>query len=454
MIHFYGHFFRVLATCMLFAHIAHGQKQPLSLLDAVQLGLANNYDIKIEKQAIDVARNQNTWGQAGRYPELFITLSQGNTSRNIDNPTSFIQGTIFSNNLAPTATVNWVLFNGFRVNITKTRFNHLQAEAEGNANIIVQNTLQAIILGYYRSVFENEKIKVLKDALTLSRDKYEYVKIKKELGSAVTTEVLLEEGNYLTDSLNYVNQILVYRNSLRDLNFLMAVEDLDQEYVLVDDLDFEPLPYRIDDLVTKMEANNINLRTQYITQEILKDNYHLAKTDLYPQVSFNASYTYEKNRQNLESAQFPIANPERPLLVNARTISTGLNFNVSYMLFNGGRIKRAIKSTVIQYDLGNMRIDRLKMSLRRDIRSEFDLYENRVLIKSIAARRLEAREKNMELSLEQFKTGTINSFDYRLIQVEYLQAALANLEAVYNLIDSNTSLLRLTGGILEIIDEE
>jgi outer membrane protein TolC len=82
------------------------------------------------------------------------------------------------------------------------------------------------------------------------------------------------------------------------------------------------------------------------------------------------------------------------------------------------------------------------------------LYENRVLIKSIAARRLEAREKNMELSLEQFKTGTINSFDYRLIQVEYLQAALANLEAVYNLIDSNTSLLRLTGGILEIIDEE
>jgi outer membrane protein TolC len=55
---------------------------------------------------------------------------------------------------------------------------------------------------------------------------------------------------------------------------------------------------------------------------------------------------------------------------------------------------------------------------------------------------------NLELADERFQTGTINSFDFRQIQVNYLNTALNNLQARFDLLDSETELLRLTGGIL------
>jgi outer membrane protein TolC len=54
----------------------------------------------------------------------------------------------------------------------------------------------------------------------------------------------------------------------------------------------------------------------------------------------------------------------------------------------------------------------------------------------------------MRIADEKFRTGAITSFEYRDIQLIYLNSALRRLEAIYNLIGSRTSLTRLTGGFL------
>lgn len=422
---------------------------PLSLSDAVSTSLANNYGILIEQQSVEIARNNNNWGEAGRYPTILLNFNQGNNSRNIQNETAFLQGTTFSNNFTPGVQVSWMLFDGFRANVNKDRLAKLQEQSEGNANIVIQNTIQATILGYYRCVFEQERIEVLEKTLNVSRDKYSYVKLKKELGSAVTTEVLLEEGNYLTDSLNLINQQLVLRNAIRDLNLLMGLKEIYTSYQFTDSLAFDAVAYDFDDLLNKMVANNANLKTQYITQAIQKENIALARADLYPNLSMNFLYNYERNFQNLEEAEFILPNPDRPLQIDARTISTGLTFTLSYTLFNGGRIKRAIRNAHVNYDISNLQTEELKRSLARDLSNEYDLYNVRVQLSGIASRREETAEQNLLLSEDQFKSGTINSFDYREVQVQYLNSAIENLQATYNLIESNINLMRLTGGITE-----
>lgn len=428
--------------------MAHAQS-PLSLSEAVQQGLANNYDIRVERLNVEIDRNNNNWGEAGRYPTINLQLSQTNNSSTIDNPTSFVQGTTVARGVTPAATASWVLFDGFRANISKSRLEQLQAESEGSANIVVQNTVQAIILGYYTAVFERERQEVLQRTLQVSREKYTFVQLKKELGSSVTTEVLLEEGNYLTDSLNVINQELIYRNAVRNLNFLMGVENVDTDYLLADSLAFADQAFTYDDLVAKMENNNVNLQTQYLTQSILQENLALIKSDLYPQLTFNATYSQANNRQNLEKAEFLVANPDRPLIVDTKNRVLNYNFVLTFNLFDGGRIKRAIQNARTNLDIGMVQIERLKHSLYRDLLSELDLYNNRRQQKSIAARRKAAAEQNMELSLEQYRTGTINAFDYRDIQIQYLQAAFGDLQATFNLLDSHTTLMRLTGGILD-----
>jgi outer membrane protein TolC len=61
---------------------------------------------------------------------------------------------------------------------------------------------------------------------------------------------------------------------------------------------------------------------------------------------------------------------------------------------------------------------------------------------------LEAAEMNLQIADEKFKSGVINSFNYRDIQLSYLNSALNQLQSIYNLIYSNTTLTRLTGGFL------
>jgi outer membrane protein TolC len=60
----------------------------------------------------------------------------------------------------------------------------------------------------------------------------------------------------------------------------------------------------------------------------------------------------------------------------------------------------------------------------------------------------------MEIATNKFKAGAINSFNYRDIQLIYANAALRRLRAVYNLIDSNTRLTRITGGFLKEEDNQ
>jgi len=66
----------------------------------------------------------------------------------------------------------------------------------------------------------------------------------------------------------------------------------------------------------------------------------------------------------------------------------------------------------------------------------------------VADESLEAAELNMTIADEKFRSGVITSFEYRDIQLIYLNSALRRLQAIYNLIGSRTSLTRLTGGFL------
>ena len=54
----------------------------------------------------------------------------------------------------------------------------------------------------------------------------------------------------------------------------------------------------------------------------------------------------------------------------------------------------------------------------------------------------------MQLSNEKFKNGAINSFNYRDVQIIYMNASFNQLQAKYNLIDSNSELMRMTGNMI------
>jgi outer membrane protein TolC len=421
-------------------------QETLSLSDAIQIGLDNNFGIRIEKENQLIARNNNTWGQAGRYPALEVTLGQNNTITDIDNPASFLQGQVRSNDLNPVVAARWTIFDGFRVNINKKRLELLETQSDGNAQIVIENAVQAILEAYYTVLLEQERLEVLDEILTLSRDRYQHVLIRKDLGSAVTFDILQDKDAYLTDSGNYVLQELVFENAHRSLNLLLA-EDLNQRFNLTGSLNSPTHSYSYEDLYAKMTNSNSNLRNQYINQELLRNTTALSKADRSPTVDLNLGYSYSKNWQDLSEANFGNeSGPEE--VIKSRTTNYFANFTLAFTLFDGGRIKRQIKNARIQETMGNLETEELKLALHNDLLSALDRYNVRKKLLEISEESLNNASLNLELSEERYQNGTINSFNYRDIQVNYLQAALRHLQSKFDLVQTDTELLRLTGGIL------
>jgi len=442
-----------IASFLLLSVTAFGQ-ETLTLSQAIQKSLDVNYDIIIEEKRVSKATNTNTWGEAGRFPQLDFRLNQNNTViDNIETATPFqLKDKIISNSVNPGLYLNWTLFNGFKINITKHRLEKLQEESQGNADIVISNTIQAIILGYYKAVLEKDRMNNFQRQMKLSNDKYQYMRLKADIGGANTSDLLLDEGNYLTDSTNYINQQLLYRQSLRQLNALLA-EPPHKQYLLTDSLNLGDRNYQYEDLVAKMNNENVDLRKQYLSQAILNYDVGLRRADRQPVLTMNGIANYNKNRNDLSNASFPadggfVPGPPDPL--SSTTATYAMNFALSFNLFNGGKINRAIQNAKIQEDIGNVQIEKLKTNLNRDLANAFDQYQIRRQVYGINSRKREVSDLNVEISTEKFRNGSINSFDFRTVQNNQLIAGIQELQSLYDLIDSRVTLMRLTGGIIEV----
>ncbi len=442
--------FSTFCLCSLVGFHARAQEtEEISLAEAIRIGLANNFDIQISQLNTEIDENNNTWGQAGRYPTINLNVSQNNGFRDVTNPASFLQGLSISNDVSPSITVNWTIFNGFAVSINRKRLQLLQEQSFGNAAIVVENTIQAIVLAYYNALMEKERLSVLGKVLTLSRDRYRYAELKGELGSAVTFDILQEKNAYLTDSSGFVTQEVNYQNAKRNLNLLLG-EDLSRRYEMIDSLAVAPSSYRLEDLYEKMVANNSNLKNQYLNQQIFMQETRLAKTELFPRLDLGLGASYNIGRQDLSNAE--LSRPLDDPITSAKTLNYFANFTLSYTLFDGGRIKRTIENAYVREEISAVETEQLKASLENELVSVYDLYNARKKLLDISALNLATGELNLSLAEDRYKNGTINSFDYRTIQINYLNIALDNLQAKYNLIESETDLTRLTGGIVDDYD--
>ena len=446
-------------------------QEPLTLEEVIQRGLKNNFDIRIQKSLVEIAKNNNTPGQAGRYPSINLLLNSTNSivNRVPANPFA-VPGTSISNSVPGQLDVGWVLFNGFTVSINKNQLERLEKQSEGNASIVVQNSLQSIILGYSLVLLEKERLQVRRKLLDLSKTRYEQVKLKKEVGSAITFDVLQEESNFLTDSGNFVLQSLNYRNAVRNLNVLIN-EKVDKTYSFPQPLKFNAPTFIYTDLESKMSSNNFTLKNQYLSQSILHGNTQLANAGLYPSFNVNLGASGSLDWLNAKfrptAAGIPVKStvgyllddPAQPVISTsfapeAKTVTGNsyggyANFSLRWTLFNGSQIKRSIENAKTRELIGQQTTDQLKLSLQRDLQIAFDLFEQRKQIVEITRINQRATELNLSLAEERYRVGYINAIDLRLIQLNYLNATLANLEAVYNLIDVYTDLMSLTGSIIE-----
>lgn len=444
----YKTFRLIILYCLLcFSFYQTKAQQPLSLSDAIALGLENNYQIQIADQSVLIAQNNNSWGMAGRWPQLSVGAN-GSWFRS-GSPTAFSPQRL-TTSMGPD--LNWTLFDGFRVVATKERLNLLQEQSAGNASIVVETNIQAIVLSYYNALLAKEQEKVLKEVLKASQTRLEYENFRKEMGASGTFELLQFKDAVLNDSANLMQQQLVLKNAYKNLNRVMGAP-IDAEFYLSEVLQTEFESYDFEDLRIKMMRSNNNLKNQFITNQILRQDIRIAKAAAYPTLGVNAGLNYSFGQAQVRNRD-PNTVEAMPFITqNFRANDYSAGFSISFNLFNGGVVKRALQTARINELVGELQEDDLEQQLTLDLMVAYDNYQLRLDILKVRLASIDNAQTNMNLAEERFKSGLINSLDYRQIQLQYLNSRFTYLQGLQDLKDAETELIRLTGGLVRVDDK-
>ena len=95
-------------------------QQDLTASEAVFIALENNYQIQISEKQHEINEKNNKWSEAGLFPTVSLNVAQNNTIQdNTNNPFTFTPGIILSQSINPSLALDWNIFSGFQVRMSK-----------------------------------------------------------------------------------------------------------------------------------------------------------------------------------------------------------------------------------------------------------------------------------------------------------------------------------------------
>lgn len=411
-------------------------QEELSLSKAIAIGLEQNYDLKMTKNSEEVAEINNTWGNTSLMPSIDFSLSGFNYLNlyNTDGYEDYNRQTLNTQ-----LSLSWVIFNGFSAKINKAKFEELETQSQGNTAILVENTIQDIILSYNNCLLQKELLEVYTALLDLSEDRYSRSEDSKAIGATTTYEGLQAKTSWLEDQSNLLQQKVTYENALRTLNYNLGLQS-EVNWTLTSSLNVEVKDYALEDLKAKLKSNNLTLKNQYLYQSLLAKETQLTKSEFLPSLSLSAGVYNSDYNQDYDGTT--------PTMdYNSNTLQAGLT--LSWNIFSGGSRKRGQVIAEINEASAEVQTEQMEHSLDNQLLQIYSSYNVNKTILSLAEEQEAVAALNMEMSGEKLESGAINTFNYRDVQIAYMNAAVSKLKAYYNLIQSNTDLLRITGGIVD-----
>ena len=164
--------------------------------------------------AIDAANN--TKGNAGMLPEVALNFGQTfniNNSRLELSNGDVRQGSgANSRNLSANIQAAWTVFDGMRMFVTRDRLGEIENLGKINLQMQIENTVAQVMELYYGLEYQQERLKTIKEAIEISKERLQLAKLKQDAGSGSGIPIIQAQVDINADSSMLINQELLYKN--------------------------------------------------------------------------------------------------------------------------------------------------------------------------------------------------------------------------------------------------
>ena len=422
---------------------------PLSREQAISEALQRHYGIRVARSNRDLAEVGDEWGATGALPQVGLGIGAGTSVNDqTENPSTFLPIATQSRSLAPSVQVQWTLFDGFGMFAAKDRLGLVTQQAEGNLELVVEATVQAVMNAYDAVLVQERSADVLRAALELTRQRLDRIEQARDLGTAGTFDRLQFENALLTDSTALLRQLTAVRAARRNLNLLM-VHPEGEAWILTSPLSEPTDGGDLEALQAMVLDNNRTVRNAVLSRELAETGVRQARARLYPVLGLSANWGNNRGASGTTSAipDSAFFNPYRDGDVMTNVSNYGATLTLNFNLFNGGATRRAIQQAEIQVEMAGMERDRLEAEARHALAQAWDRRATAAAVHAMAVRRTENARLAAQIGADRYRDGVLNALDFRALDVAVLQAEAAELAARQEWSVAHWEVLRLIGGL-------
>ena len=418
-----------------------------SLNECISTGLEKNFSMLIIKNSEAIAKNNFSLGNAGFLPTIDISGRQNGTLNN--NTVNFADGTQTSSNGQYNSTTNagvtlgLTIFNGFNVQTTYKKLNELKQIGELNTQLAIENLVADIISGYYNYIQQIKLLNTLQYAVALSSERLRIDEERYLLGSSSKLQVLQSRVYLNSDSTNLSKQNEIVKASMIRLNELMAVEDLDEQFVLKDSSIEINQTLLYEKLLDETLSENTSLQIAAKDKTVSEYDYKLTASHYYPYLNLSSGYNYNLNsyRNSGSSAD----NPMKSQITNG--LNYGLTFGIN--VFDGFNQRRNIRNSSLSIKNNELKYRETEQSVKADLITLYSAYSSYLRLITLENQNLQTATENLDIAMERYKLGSLSGIDLREVQKSLLDARESLLTVEYQAKLAEISLLLISGRIME-----
>ena len=426
-----------LFTLLIISLTTFAQLPNLTLEEAINIALKNNFGIQIGQNDATIARNNVTKGNAGFEPNLNLVVtenpSMGFLNQKLGNGTESNRTNI-SNNLNAGLQMSWTLYDGKRMYFTLDRLKELQAIGELGIKIRSEQIVYDVMRAYYNIVRYQELYRGLREQLDLYEERERLAQTRLDVGKGNQLDVLQAQADLNVQKTQLLRQkqlieiakLALIQAMTERVNFEFEVRDT---FGIIKNMDYNALKNSAFERNSNMELLK---RQGGVSNLIMKEFAALRK----PRITFNPSFTL--GRQDNTAGLF---------LLNQ---NAGLNAGVTltYPILDGNNLKRQVENSRIEIETNKIRQKEWGYSVETNLIITYQNYINAIEILRGEEENMRIAKESIVIAMERYRLSRSTVLELKQIQQGYEAAVTRAVAAKFEAKNAEIEMMRLSGALI------
>ena len=443
----------LLTAILLGAYVAAGAQEtpaaceapaPLTLRKCLEIGLEQNYDVRIVRNEERISDNDATAGNAGMLPEIGLSAGYSGTLDNDRTTTprdgdAVSESGVYDQTASVGLAVNWTLFDGFRIRTNYKRLKEMQQMGALKTRITIEDFMASLTAEYYNYIQQTLRLQNFRYAVGLSRERLRITEARVQVGNFSRLDLLQARVDFNADSSKYMSQHELVTASRIRINELLANENLDEKLCICDTLIRVNSTLEWDTLLEKTLSANASLLMAEHDNTLAELDLKTVQARNYPYVNLTTGYGYSHNRYGSGTNR------------SRGTLGLNAGVQVGFTIFDGNR-RREQRNARIGIDNARLTRQRLEQSLRADLSNFWQAYRNNLEVILLEEENLIAAKENYEIAMERYLLGDLPGIEMREAQKSLLDAVERILTAQYNTKLCEISLQQISGNVMVYLE--